>query len=77
MVLKGGQDKGKELEEEYSKKCTNCGVLKDKREFDINQIQAGDRIVRRGECKECRKWEWLDSDNQRNVLFFSVWFIGN
>ena len=57
MVLKSGYDRGKEREPEYRKKCTNCGVEKDKREFDINQIQAGDRIVRRGECKECRKWK--------------------
>ena len=57
MSLKGGYDKGKELEPEYEKICTNCGLEKDKREFDINQIQAGDRIVRRGECRDCRKWK--------------------
>lgn len=57
MVLKGGYDKGKELEPNYEKRCTSCGILKNKIEFDINQIQAGDRIVRRGECKECRKWK--------------------
>ncbi len=57
MPLKGGYNKGKELEPEYSKRCTNCGVEKDKREFSINQIQAGNRLVRRGECDACRKWK--------------------
>jgi len=57
VVLKGGYDRGKGIEPEYKKRCSNCGLLKDKREFDINQIQAGNRIVRRGECKECRKWK--------------------
>ena len=33
MVLKSGYDRGKEREPEYRKKCTNCGVEKDKREF--------------------------------------------
>lgn len=57
MALKGGYDKGKVLEKDYQKRCSNCGKLKSKEEFDINQIQAGDRLVRRGECKECRKWK--------------------
>lgn len=56
-MLKGGYDKGKRNEPEYKKKCNNCGVLKNKIEFDINQIQAGDRLVRRGECKVCRQWK--------------------
>ncbi|MBC6496933.1 MAG: hypothetical protein GDA54_01215 [Alphaproteobacteria bacterium GM7ARS4] len=47
MVLKGGYDIGKAQEPDYRKVSTNCGIEKDKREFDINQIQAGNRIVRR------------------------------
>ena len=56
-MLKKGYDKGKKNEPEYKKICSNCGITKDKKEFDINQIQAGDRLVRRGECKSCRKWK--------------------
>lgn len=68
MVLKGGYDKGEELEPEYSKKCTNCGKLKDKTEFEVNQIQAGDRLVRRGECKECRSWKKPINQKQKDLF---------
>ena len=57
MVLKSGYDRGKEREPEYRKKCTNCGVEKDKREFDINQIQAGDAQ------KNCASFKKLGSKN--------------
>ena len=57
MVLKGGYNRAKEIEPEYKKRCSSCGIEKDKREFDINQIQSGDRLVRRGECKSCRAWK--------------------
>ncbi len=28
MALKGGYDKGKALEKDYKKRCSNCGKLK-------------------------------------------------
>ena len=48
MTLKGGYDKAKAIEPEYKKRCSSCGLEKDKREFEINQIQADNRLVRRG-----------------------------
>ncbi len=69
MALKGGYDKGKVLEKDYQKRCSNCGKLKRKEEFDINQIQAGDRLVRRGECKECRKWKKPIPLKKKNRLY--------
>ena len=57
MTLKGGYDKAKAIEPEYKKRCSSCGLEKDKREFEINQIQADNRLVRRGECKSCRSWK--------------------
>ena len=57
MALKGGYDRAKDIEPDYEKVCTSCGIRKDKTEFEVNQIQAGDRLVRRGECRDCRKWK--------------------
>ena len=69
MTLKGGYDKAKAIEPEYKKRCSSCGLEKDKREFEINQIQADNRLVRRGECKSCRSWKKpISQKKKRNLL---------